>query len=81
MKKKVLGRIAFVVLPSPLENPDDRAVSIAKVREGLLFDAHSAKVQILWMTCGSMILFHFHEKLYFTAQDTFRHHISVPCTK
>lgn len=49
--------------------------------QGLLFGAQSTWVQILWMTFGSMILFHFHEKLYFTAQDTSSHHISVPCTK
>ena len=36
MKIKILGRIAFAVLPSPLENPDDWAVSIAEVRDGLL---------------------------------------------
>lgn len=81
MKIKILGRIAFAVLPSPLENPDGRAVSIAEVREGLLFGAYSTWVQILWMTFGSVILFHFHEKLYFAALDTFRRHISVPCTK
>lgn len=39
---KILGRTAFAVLPCPLENPDDRAVSIVKVKEGLLFGAHSA---------------------------------------
>lgn len=49
--------------------------------QGLLSGVQSMWVQILWMTFGSMILFHFHEKLYFTAQDTSSHHISVPCTK
>lgn len=41
VKINILGRTAFTALPSPLENPDDRAVSIAKVREGLLFGARS----------------------------------------
>lgn len=70
---------AFVVLPCPLENRSQIwAAPVAKV--GGWFGANSTLVQILWMISSGM-LFHFQEKLCFTAKDTCSHHAAVPCMK